>query len=29
MTNLDHWNEFEQKYPDTFTGLYEFWCRKK
>ncbi len=29
MTNLEHWDEYEHKYPDTFTGLYQFWCRKK
>jgi SAM-dependent methyltransferase len=29
MTNLEHWNEYEHRYPDTFTGLYQFWCRKK
>jgi SAM-dependent methyltransferase/tetratricopeptide (TPR) repeat protein len=28
MTNLDHWDVFEHKYPDTFLGLYQFWCRK-
>lgn len=28
MTNLDHWDELEHKYPDTFTGLYQFWCQK-
>ncbi|MEE9424504.1 MAG: methyltransferase domain-containing protein [Methylococcales bacterium] len=29
MTNLEHWDQYEHKYPDTFTGLYQFWCRKK
>ncbi len=29
MTNLEHWNQYEHKYPDTFTGLYQFWCQKK
>ncbi len=28
MTNLAYWDKFEHKYPDTFTGLYQFWCRK-
>ncbi len=25
MTNLDSWHEFEQKYPDSFIGMYQFW----
>ena len=29
MTNLENWDQYEHKYPDTFTGLYQFWCRKK
>jgi ubiquinone/menaquinone biosynthesis C-methylase UbiE len=29
MTNLEYWDQYEHKYPDTFTGLYQFWCRKK
>ncbi len=29
MTNLEHWVQYEHKHPDTFTGLYQFWCRKK
>ena len=28
MTNLEHWDEYEHEYPDTFTGIYQFWCRK-
>lgn len=28
MTNLEHWAEFEERYPDTFIGMYNFWCRK-
>lgn len=28
-TNLDNWDVFEQEYPDTFTGMYKFWCHKK
>lgn len=27
--DLQKWNEFEQKSPDTFIGMYQFWCRKK
>lgn len=23
-----NWNEFETMYPDTFAGMYMFWCRK-
>ena len=29
MINLENWDTYEHKYPDTFTGLYQFWCRKK
>lgn len=28
MMNLEHWAEFEERYPDTFIGMYNFWCRK-
>ncbi len=28
-TNIDNWDAFEKEYPDTFTGMYQFWCRKK
>lgn len=24
--NLDNWHDFEQKHPDTFRGMYQFWC---
>ncbi len=27
-TNLDNWAAFEQRYPRTFGGMYQFWCRK-
>lgn len=27
--NLDDWAEFEEKNPDTFIGMYRFWCEKK
>jgi len=26
--SLDHWDKFEQKYPDAFQDLYEIWCKK-
>ncbi len=26
--NLDHWDAFEGKHPDTFKIMYRFWCRK-
>jgi ubiquinone/menaquinone biosynthesis C-methylase UbiE len=26
--DLQKWNEFEQKNPDTFIAMYQFWCRK-
>ena len=28
MTNLDNWNLFEMKYPNTFLGMYQFWTQK-
>ncbi len=28
MTDLSHWHEFEQTYPDTFEEMYQFWCQK-
>lgn len=27
--NLKNWNEFELKFPDTFAGMYQFWCQKQ
>lgn len=27
-TNLEYWDQFEQKNIDTFIGMYKFWCRK-
>jgi 2-polyprenyl-3-methyl-5-hydroxy-6-metoxy-1,4-benzoquinol methylase len=27
-TNLDHWNDFEREFPDTFVGMYRFWVQK-
>ncbi len=26
--DLDRWQEFEEAHPDTFQGMYVFWCRK-
>lgn len=28
MRNLTLWNKFEAKYPDTFAGMYNFWCQR-
>jgi len=28
LYNLNKWNEFETKYPNTFIGMYQFWCQK-
>ncbi|HEY9872167.1 MAG TPA: hypothetical protein V6D12_01965 [Candidatus Obscuribacterales bacterium] len=28
MTNLLLWDKFEDLYPDTFLGMYQFWCQK-
>ncbi len=28
LLDLDNWSAYEEKYPDTFTGMYQFWCRK-
>jgi SAM-dependent methyltransferase/Flp pilus assembly protein TadD len=29
MSNLDNWHHFEQAHPETFNGMYDFYCRKK
>ena len=29
LISLDHWHAFEQAHPDTFTGMYDFWCRPR
>ena len=26
--DIDQWRIFEQAYPETFAGMYQFWCRK-
>jgi len=28
MKNLENWAIFEQDHPETFRGMYQFWCRK-
>jgi len=28
LTDLDLWDQFEDLYPDTFRGMYQFWCQK-
>ncbi len=28
LTSLSQWHLFELKYPDTFPGMYQFWCQK-
>lgn len=28
-TNLNNWHTFEEENPDTFVGMYQFWCQKK
>ncbi len=27
-TSLPHWHQFELENPDTFRGMYQFWCHK-
>ena len=29
MTSLFNWGEFEEEYPSTFTGMYQFWAHKQ
>ena len=29
LTNLDNWHKFEQRYPSTFSGMYQFWVVRK
>ena len=28
LTSLPLWHKFELKHPDTFRGMYQFWCKK-
>lgn len=28
LSNMLNWHEFELKYPKTFVGMYQLWCRK-
>ena len=29
MSDLDRWHDLETKYPDTFSGMYQFWVQKR
>ena len=29
LSDLDHWEEFEPQWPDTFRGMYQFWVQKE
>jgi hypothetical protein len=29
LGNLDRWHEFEQRFPDTFAAMYQFWVQKR
>lgn len=29
MTDLDRWHEFEQRHPQTFRGMYQFWVQQR
>ncbi len=26
-SNLDYWHYFETEFPETFSGMYQFWCQ--
>lgn len=26
--DINQWHDFEEKYPDTFVSMYQFWCQK-
>ncbi len=28
MVDLQRWDEFERRHPDTFAGMYQFWCQR-
>lgn len=28
LFDLEKWNKFEQQHPETFKGMYQFWCQK-
>ena len=28
LLDLQLWDQFEQKHPDTFAGMYQLWCQK-
>jgi SAM-dependent methyltransferase len=29
LSDLERWQAFEAKYPDTFSGMYQFWVQKR
>lgn len=29
LKNLENWDNYEKRNPDTFVTMYQFWCRKK
>jgi tetratricopeptide (TPR) repeat protein/ubiquinone/menaquinone biosynthesis C-methylase UbiE len=29
FSTLEYWEKFEEQFPDTFKGMYVFWCKKK
>ncbi len=29
QTNLQNWEKFEENHPNTFAGMYQFWCSKQ
>jgi len=28
MSDLECWDAFERDHPDTFGGMYQFWCQR-
>ena len=28
LASLEHWGQFEQQWPNTFAGMYQFWCQR-
>jgi len=29
LASLESWQAFEDEFPDTFTGMYQFWCARR
>ncbi len=29
LDDLDAWHAYERRHPESFRGMYAFWCRKK